>query len=940
MKSITHIEIDKKFYTGICTLFLMVLLTSVAAQAAPGELDFTFDGDGKVTTQIGGMAFDGNAVAIQADGKIIVAGRVTTALGADFAVFRYNANGSLDTTFDGDGMVTTVINNNAFPFAYATSVAVQADGQILVAGTCANGKTANDYALVRYNLDGSLDTSFDGDGIATTDINLRNNFANAMTIQADGKIVVAGNASFVANANLGGEIQQRDFAAVRYNSNGSLDSSFDFDGIVTIDIGSSFDEATAVTMQTDGKVVLAGFSQGGSTGRDFSLARFNSNGTPDSTFDLDGQVTSSFSPNDDQAYSIAMQSDGKIVAAGYGFFGSNTDIVVARYDSSGALDTTFDTDGFISTDILGSDAGRAVKIQTDGKIIVAGDANGSDFAVVRYQTTGALDASWGTTGIVTTDFGTVNDIGKALAIQANGKAVVAGHSGGIVAVARYNSACDDYLDPTFGSCGKVATQVGNEYDIGRDVARQADGKIVVVGRSRSGATFDFAVVRYNADGTLDSSFDGDGKVTTPILGLVSDDNAESVVIQPDNKIVVAGYVTVDPGNLNEEDFAVVRYNADGSLDISFDFDGKVTTSLTNNDLAISVALQSDGKIVVSGSVGTFGGLAFSAAMVRYNADGTLDTTFDGDGKVTTPPASFFEEVKIQTDGKIVAVGFDNSFNEFPAIVRYNTDGSLDTTFDGDGIVITGVGGAGGSFHSVAFQTDGKIVAGGTKKLGPGSDGIVVRYNVNGSLDTSFDGDGIVQAEIPNSFYDDFRSIAIQANGKIVAVGGVGDFTVFRYNTNGSLDNSSWGTDGMVATDIASSTDTPWSVIMQPDGKLVLAGYLQYTTSDARFATVRYLGDLAPTAASVSVGGRVVTADGRGIAKARVSITDQTGETRTALTNPFGYFRFDDIEAGQTYFISAQSKRYLFENQTQVVFVGDSITDLHFNAFSLTTSLRF
>ena len=128
--------------------------------------------------------------------------------------------------------------------------------------------------------------------------------------------------------------------------------------------------------------------------------------------------------------------------------------------------------------------------------------------------------------------------------------------------------------------------------------------------------------------------------------------------------------------------------------------------------------------------------------------------------------------------------------------------------------------------------------------------------------------------------------------------------------------------------------------MQPDGKLVLAGYLQYTTSDARFATVRYLGDLVPTAASVSVGGRVVTADGRGIAKARVSITDQTGQTRTALTNPFGYFRFDDIEAGQTYFISAQSKRYLFENQTQVVFVGDSITDLHFNAFSLTTSLRF
>jgi uncharacterized delta-60 repeat protein len=311
----------------------------------------------------------------------------------------------------------------------------------------------------------------------------------------------------------------------------------------------------------------------------------------------------------DYSFSSVLQADGKIVVLG----NSGGDFTLARYSSDGSLDTTFDSDGLVATDFGGIDYGRGIALQTDGKIVAAGFINigsGYDFALSRYHSNGTLDATFSFDGTVTTD-------------------IFAGR--------------EDYAF---------------------SVALQADGKILVAGKSYNGVSYDFALVRYKADGTVDSNFaiaEGyNGKITTNISG---DDGAFSIAVQSDGKIVVAGYSN---GN-----FAVVRYNSNGSLDTSFDIDGKLTTDLGGNDTGLSVALQPDGKILVAGvSNGNF-------AVVRYNSNGSLDTSFDGDGKLTTDLGGTDQgnSVELQSDGKIIVAG--SSGSSF-GVVRYNSNGSLGT----------------------------------------------------------------------------------------------------------------------------------------------------------------------------------------------------------------------------------------------------------------------
>jgi uncharacterized delta-60 repeat protein len=403
------------------------------------------------------------------------------------------------------------------------------------------------------------------------------------------------------------------------------------------------------------------------------------------------------------------------------------------------------------------------------------------------------------------------------------------------------AAADGDLDTSFDSDGKVTTAIGSGNDEARSVAIQSDGKIVAAGYSHNGSNYDFTLVRYNTDGTLDTSFDSDGKVTTAIGSAA--DYAVSVAIQSDGKIVAAGYSY----NGSNNDFALARYNTDGTLDTSFDSDGKVTTAIGgSNDRAYSVAIQSDGKIVVAGYSNN--GSNDDFALVRYNTDGTLDTTFDSDGKVTTATGSGNDEalsVAIDSDGKIVAAGLSYNGSNFDfALVRYNTDGTLDTTFDSDGKVITAIGGSNDYALVVAIQSDGKIVVAGYSRSGGSNDDFaLVRYNTDGSLDTSFDSDGKVTTAIGGS--NDYAwSVTIQSDGKIVAAGhsymsSNYDFTLARYNTDGTLDTS-FGTNGKVATAIGGSDDVAYSVAIQSDGKIVAAGY-SYNGSNFKFALVRYAG---------------------------------------------------------------------------------------------------
>ena len=812
--------------TFISALFIT---SSLFLKAQSGSLDLSFGNNGIVTTDIGTAIVRARSFAIQNDGKIVVVGDFGNGSNDDIFVIRYNSNGSLDSTFDTDGKVTTAIGTSN---DYATSIAIQSDGKIVVAGYSANG-TNNDFAVVRYNANGGLDTSFDIDGKVTTAIGTGTyTGASSVAIQTDGKIVLAGY-SFNGTKD--------DFAVIRYNSNGSLDSSFDTDGKVTTTIGTADAIASSVTIQSDGKIVLAGYSFNG-TNKVFAAVRYNSNGSLDTSFDTDGKVTTAIGSGNDQANSSAIQNDGKIVVAGYSGNSSFKDITVIRYNSDGSLDSSFDTDGKVVTGIGTSNSyANSVVIQSDGKIVVAGySGNGTnnDIAVVRHNPNGSLDTSFDTDGKVTTSTGTGNDIANSAAIQSNGKIVLAGYSNRGVVVIRYDS--NGLLDTSFDTDGKVTTAVGSGNDHANSVAIQNDGKIVVAGYSVNGSINDFAITRYNANGLSDNTFGANGKVTT-VIG-TGNDIANSVAIQNDGKIVVVG----QSSNGINYDFAITRYSANGSLDTSFDTDGKLTTAIgSGNDQANSVAIQNDGKIVVAGQ--SLNGSNYDFAITRYNANGSLDTSFDNDGKVTTAIGTGNDiaySVAIQTDGKIVVAGYTGTgVNSDFAVIRYNTNGSLDNSFDNDGIVTTAIGTTSDIAYSVAIQSDGKIVVAGYTGIVINSDFAVTRYNANGSLDTSFDMDGKVTTAIGTGT-DIANSVAIQNDGKIVVTGyssngANNDFAVTRYNANGSLDTG-FDTDGIVTTDIGSNSDLAKSVAIQNDGKIVVVGYYKYNNSaNEDFVLVRY-----------------------------------------------------------------------------------------------------
>lgn len=804
---------------GYASLVLLAgILVESRAQAAPGDLDPSFDLDGFTLTNVADHNVSGaRDFAIQSDGKIVVVGDANNGGNYDFAVLRYNANGSLDSSFDDDGKVITAVGSRDDE---ATSVAIQGDGRILVAGW-----SDNDFAVVRYNTDGSLDPAFGVGGMVKTDF-AGIEYATSLAIQIDGKFIVCGY-SVTSTSR---------FALARYNIDGTLDTGFDGDGRVTTTVGASDDNASAVAIQNDGKIVVAGYSSNGAN-YDFALVRYNTDGSLDTGLDGDGKLTTAVGAGNDVATALVVQADGKLLVTGYSG-GADSDFEVVRYNPNGSLDSTFDGDGKVTTNLGIQDFANSIAVQPDAKIIVAGAGIYNDFGLVRYNPNGSLDTSFDGDGKVTTGFGG-EEVAFSLALQSDGKVLIAGYerdnNGYDLGLARYNS--NGSLDTSFDGDGNVRTALGKSSDTAYGGAIQSDGKIVVVGGTYTANTGNFAVLRYDPDGTLDPGFDGDGIAVTDIAG---HDTASSVAIQSDGKLVVVGSAVT-----GVYVFVAVRYNANGSLDTGFDGDGKVTTSIgSSSSLATSVAIQSDGKILVGGYF--YNGSDYDFALVRYNPNGSLDASFDGDGKLTTAVGTGDDKVNaiaLQADGKIVVGGSTRSVSRQFALARYNINGSLDTTFAGDGTVTTPVGLTDDEIHAIVVQDDGKIVAAGSSRRDyPGyNDFAVARYDTNGNLDTSFDDDGIVTTNFTGDG-DIVYSVRLQPDGKIVAAGssrnGNLNFSLARYNPNGSLD-SQFGNAGATTTDFMSGEDYPGALMIQGDGKLVVVGH-DYGVLQGDIIVARYL----------------------------------------------------------------------------------------------------
>src|SRR6266536_2826635 len=397
--------------------------------------------------------------------------------------------------------------------AYGQSVAAQRDGKILVAGYAEVRN--NQFALVRYNSDGNLDTSLNGSGKLTTAVGARDCHGQGMALQSDGKIVVAGY-SF----NAGGYCS---FTVLRYGADGSLDTSFADSGKVTTNIGTKNASAESVTIQSDGKIVVAGSFN--ASNNDFAVVRYSVNGTLDTSFNKTGKATADFGA-DDFGRSVGMHGDGRIVVTGYTTksYYSKKHCALACFKANGSLDTSFNGTGKVTTDFGGGGnaEGRSVAVQTDGKIVVAGYAtagNTEKFALARYNADGTLDTSFGDSGRVMTDVGITGSIATGVALQKDGKIVVAGYAvknsgtGYDFACVRYNT--DGNVDQSFGDGGKIITSVGRGDGKANSLAVQ-EGKIIVAGSAYVGDDSQFAVVRHDASGKLDMSFNAAGSVLTTV----------------------------------------------------------------------------------------------------------------------------------------------------------------------------------------------------------------------------------------------------------------------------------------------------------------------------------------------------------------------------------------------------------------------------------------
>ncbi|NWG27108.1 MAG: fibronectin type III domain-containing protein [Ignavibacteriaceae bacterium] len=399
------------------------------------------------------------------------------------------------------------------------------------------------------------------------------------------------------------------------------------------------------------------------------------------------------------------------------------------------------------------------------------------------------------------------------------------------------------LDNTFGTDGKVITSLGTGSDIIQAIALQPDGKIVGAGYTRVGSNDDIAVVRYNADGTLDNTFGTGGIVVTPV-GVDVYDKAYAVAIQQDGKIVVGGASQLPNVNF---DWVILRYESSGVLDNSFGTGGIVITNFSSRpEYIYSILIQPDGKIVAAGNSDDDLDNGLDFTLIRLNTDGSFDNTFGSSGIVVTDFGTFgstIRNIKLLGDNSIIAVGSVSiNGNADYAIAKYNSSGVLDNSFGFSGIVSTPIGTGDDFAYSLSIQNDGKLILAGYTKVGSVNNFSLARYDPNGTLDNTFDTDGKVITSIGTGSANCYAVSYIHDFG-IVAVGyaknGANeDFTLAKYDMNGSLDNS-FGTNGIVFTDFAAGIDFGYAMDVQPDGKIVVAGFA--TTSDLDLALARYFG---------------------------------------------------------------------------------------------------
>ena len=729
---------------NLTSALAIMTLAAVAVCAAAGDVDLSFNSG----LGASGAAATVYAIALQPDGKTVIGGTFSQSGNqARGNIARFNTDGGLDLTFLSSG-----VGANGDVFA----VLVQSDGKILLFGDFTTVNGAARSCIARLNADGTLDFSFLATGSGA------NLAVNTAALQSDGKIVIGGRFTSV-----NGTTRNR---IARLNSDGTLDDSFLATGSgINGDVFSS-------ASQPDGKTVIGGFFTSVNGTSRFGIARLNSDGTNDASFlsaagagvnnsvfavalqpdgrivigglftnvngmerngaarlNSDGNLDTSFmagaSGANSALYALALQADGKIVIGGaFTSFSGTARNGIARLSASGAVDTSFLASGSGANNPV-----RSLGIQSDGKVVLGGAFTLVNdevrTGIARLNDTGALDNAGA--GVVRHDV-------EAMSVQSDGKIIIGGSFVNFAGtsrnrIARLNN--DGTLDTSF-----LATGAGANGDV-LALAVQADGKIVIGGNfTNVNGTGRNRIARLNTDGSLDTGF---------VVGAGADSAVRKIAIQADNRILIGGsFANIDGVARN----GIARLGAAGALDGSFLGSGNGA-----NGAVFTLALQSDGKVLIGGDFTSFNGTGRNR-IARLNSDGTLDNAFLASGAGANDQVS---ALAVQTDGKVVIGGLFSTVNNVPRsrIARLNADGTLDAGF------LTNAAGANSSVRALAVQSDGRIVIGG--EFGNFNNvyrGSVARLRADGSLDETF-------INFNSGANGRVSAIALQSDGKVI-IGGL------------------------------------------------------------------------------------------------------------------------------------------------------------------------
>jgi uncharacterized delta-60 repeat protein len=783
---------------------------------AAGDLDPTFGSGGTLrfpyTQQVGSETI-ANGVIAQSDGKIIVVGSTGPRdnPSTDFFVARFNADGSMDRSFGVGGVVRTDVSKGGADVAYG--VIVGGNGKITVVGSAVEG-SETEAAIVRYNPNGTVDTSFSGDGIRTTGYAGRADIAYDVLIDSAGRIVFAGGTG-------------SDFLVGRLKSNGDKDTSFNGDGLDQAGFGGT-EAARGVAVLPNGNIVAGGSTTNGAGGSDFAAVLYNpTTGNRVSGFGTDGKRKVDLFGQFDAAWGVAVDSSGRIVLGGTTDVGFNDSIAAVRLNpTNAALDTSFGGDGIViaaSGDRIGSDA-EGGGVYTAGNVVtIAGgwlfDADTQspqrESTVARFTSSGTTDNSYGPGGAgVFRVGGTIVGIGPA----AGGETVYAQRFpiSARIGVSRLNSS--GTVKAGFGEDGEGTATLPSVFgrtDTPTNLVLLPDGRALLPGTYLT----QLSLIRYNANGSIDTGFGTNGRVLVDVPQISTDPDVQidfvptGAHLQPDGRLLVDGTMA-EVGRGVSVGGAVVRFNANGTLDTSFGGGDGVLTAFTPDDSGSrGLGVLPDGKFIL-----VVDDAGFNFTYLRYNADGTRDASFkaftfdpESDGRMLSGPI-----IEFAPDGKLIGGGTDEGPDELPttALFRLNTDGTLDTTFSGDGVLWDYSDGRAGdelpgdarTSPSVIVQSDSKLLLGfqgevdGDTEPTTGDVGLM-RLAADGTIDSSFGNAGTVTLDFGGIDVPSGVPV-LQGDGKILVPArklAPGErffdrdralqFGVARLNTDGTPDQS-------------------------------------------------------------------------------------------------------------------------------------------------------